>query len=374
MADIKTKSSKKGTIRTIDKQLVGIQKTKDRLTQTKERIRESTEKTEYNETNYAINKISNTSQNAPYKIERLNRYGKNSVNQTKENIIKTNEKVKYIKKRNQAKSVAKKISNDSKIAKSIENKIKNINHTGKNTIKTAEVMGKNAKETAKASMRASQKISYATEKAIQKTTAITSKKLKETISSIKAIIAGTKSIITALLAGGWLVLIMVILICLIGMMCSSIFGIFFSSEKTSSSNTSQSITMSSVISDLNTEFMNKITKIQKDNPYDEYDITGSRSNWKDVLTIYSVKVKTNDNAELVTLDDNKVKILKDIFWKMNEVSFTKETETTEDDKKEKGTYTKLHIKITGKTVKQMQEEYNFNAQQILQVAELQKNK
>ena len=120
--------------------------------------------------------------------------------------------------------------------------------------------------------------------------------------------------------------------------------------------------------------MNKITEIQKNNPYDEYDITGSRSNWKDVLTIYSVKVKTNDNAELVTLDDNKVKILKDIFWKMNEVSFTKETETTEDDKKEKGTYTKLHIKITGKTVKQMQEEYNFNAQQILQVAELQKNK
>ena len=196
--------------------------------------------------------------------------------------------------------------------------------------------------------------------------------LKGTISSVKAIIAGTKALISALIAGGSLVLIMVILICLIGMMCNSIFGIFFSSQKTSSSS-SQSVTMSNVISDLNTEFMGKITKIQKDNPYDEYDITGSRSSWKDVLTIYSVKVKSNDKAEIVTLDDNKVKTLKDIFWKMNNVSFTKETETKENDKQEKTTYTKLHIKITGKTVKQMQEEYSFNAQQILQVAELQKD-
>lgn len=373
MADIKTKSSKKGTIKTIDKQIVGIQKTKDRLTQTKERIRENTDKTEDSETNYAINKISNTSQNAPYKIEKLNRYGKNSVNQTKENIIKTNEKVKYIKKRNHAKSVAKKIVNNSKIAKSTENKIKNINYTGKQTIKTAEAIGKNAKEMTKASLKASQKMGYATEKMVQKTIDGTKKMLKGTISSVKAIIAGTKALISALIAGGSLVLIMVILICLIGMMCNSIFGIFFSSQKTSSSSTSQSITMSNVISDLNTEFMNKITKIQKDNPYDEYDITGSRSNWKDVLTIYSVKVKGNDNAELVTLDDNKVKTLKDIFWKMNTISFTKETETKKNDKEETETYTKLHIKITGKTVKQMQEEYNFNAQQILQVAELQKD-
>ena len=361
MADIKTKSSKKGTIKTINKQLVGTQRIKDRLVETKERVRENTEEKGENGTNYAMNKISNAGQKAPYKMEQLNRYGKNNIKQTKENIIKANEKVKYIKKRNHAKSVAKKIVNNSKVSV-----------TSANKIKTAEVVAKNTKEMTKATLKASQKMGYATEKLIQKTVNGTKKMLKGTISSVKAIIAGTKALISALIAGGSLVLIMVILICLIGMMCNSIFGIFFSSQKTSSSS-SQSVTMSNVISDLNTEFMGKITKIQKDNPYDEYDITGSRSSWKDVLTIYSVKVKSNDKAEIVTLDDNKVKTLKDIFWKMNNVSFTKETETKENDKQEKTTYTKLHIKITGKTVKQMQEEYNFNAQQILQVAELQKD-
>ena len=98
MADIKTKSSKKGTIKTINKQLVGMQRVKDRLVETKEKIQENTEQAEDNGTNYAINKISNTSQKVPYKMEQLNRYGKNNIKQTKENIIKANEKVKYIRK------------------------------------------------------------------------------------------------------------------------------------------------------------------------------------------------------------------------------------------------------------------------------------
>ena len=88
MADIKTKSSKKGTIKTINKQLVGTQRIKDRLVETKERVRENTEEKGENGTNYAMNKISNASQKTPYKIEQLKRHGKNNIKQTKENIIK----------------------------------------------------------------------------------------------------------------------------------------------------------------------------------------------------------------------------------------------------------------------------------------------
>ncbi len=65
------------------------------------------------------------------------------------------------------------------------------------------------------------------------------------------------------------------------MLVSSIFGIFFSSEDTGSTITingqQQVVTMNQVILDLNTEFMNKITQIQKDNPYDEYDINSHRA-------------------------------------------------------------------------------------------------
>ena len=70
----------------------------------------------------------------------------------------------------------------------------------------------------------------------------------------------------------------------------SLYGIFFSSENIGSMVTiegqQQIVTMEQVISDLNTEFMNKITQIQKDNLYDEYDINSNRAEWKDILAIY----------------------------------------------------------------------------------------
>ena len=83
--------------------------------------------------------------------------------------------------------------------------------------------------------------------------------------------------------------------------------------------------MNQIIADLNTEFINKITQIQKDNPYDEYDINSNRAEWKDVLAIYTVKLSNGNNeADVITLNDEKVNLLKEIFWEMNEISFTKD--------------------------------------------------
>ena len=58
-----------------------------------------------------------------------------------------------------------------------------------------------------------------------------------------------KGIISALIAGGGGALVVVVVICLIGLLCSSIFGIFFSSEDTGT------ITMSSVVKEINTEII-----------------------------------------------------------------------------------------------------------------------
>ena len=75
--------------------------------------------------------------------------------------------------------------------------------------------------------------------------------------------------------------VIIIVICLMAMLVSSIFGISFSSEDTGSMITiegqKQVVTMNQVILDLKTEFMNKITQIQKDNHYDEYDINSNRA-------------------------------------------------------------------------------------------------
>lgn len=48
--------------------------------------------------------------------------------------------------------------------------------------------------------------------------------------------------------------------------------------------------MNVIISEINNEFMTKITDIQKNTTHDEYDINSNRASWKDVLAVYAVKV------------------------------------------------------------------------------------
>ena len=54
--------------------------------------------------------------------------------------------------------------------------------------------------------------------------------IKSAISIIKAIILATKALISAIIAGGWVAVVIIVVICLIAMLCTSIFGIFFSNE------------------------------------------------------------------------------------------------------------------------------------------------
>ena len=89
----------------------------------------------------------------------------------------------------------------------------------------------------------------------------TKETIKAVIRAIRAIITATKALIVFLLAGGWIAALIVIVICMIGLLVSSIFGIFFSGEDMGNGSKS----MTSVISELNQEFMGKITQIQNDN-------------------------------------------------------------------------------------------------------------
>lgn len=138
--------------------------------------------------------------------------------------------------------------------------------------------------------------------------------------------------------------------------------------------------MSKVISDLNVEFMNRITQIQQENSYNEYDISGSRAEWKDVLAVYIAKVSNGNNqVEMMTLNDSKVNTLKEIFWAMNEITFTTDVETKQETiihltwtEHRTVTYTKLHININRKSANEMADIYNFNQEQRNQLAEFQK--
>jgi uncharacterized membrane protein len=86
--------------------------------------------------------------------------------------------------------------------------------------------------------------------------------VKTTIAMVKAAIAAIKGLVALIAAGGWVAVVIIIVICLIGLLVGSIFGVFFSGED---SGTGRS--MPSVVQELTTEFYDKIEEIKSSNVF-----------------------------------------------------------------------------------------------------------
>jgi hypothetical protein len=373
LADIKTKDSKPKTIKTLNKAVVGTEKIKDNIVSTKEKVNENspTNKDENNNIEYGSNKITGASSITASTIAtNFNKYGKKSFNETKDNIIKSKVKIKEFKEKRLAKRLEKQaIKNSKGTIKTSKNAIK----SGKTAVKTSKEVAIKSQRVAKESVKASKRAAQAAKETAKATARGIKLAIKATISAIKGIIAGTKALISALIAGGWVAVVVIIIICLIGLLCSSIFGIFFSSEKTSSN----SITMKDVVAECNQEFADKLQNIQDQNPHDDYVLEGSMASWKDILLVYTIKQTNGINEqEVITMDDSKKAIVKQIFWDMNSLSSEVKTEkVTEqgvntDELPKEVEKRVLHITITSKTAEQMKTEYHFNSAQLKQYDEL----
>ena len=180
--------------------------------------------------------------------------------------------------------------------------------------------------------------------------------------ALRSIIAAAQSLLAAIAAGGSTVVAMVLVICLIGLLIVSPFGIFFSGEDSGTGHT-----MPDAVSMMNSEFAARIEQIKTENPHDELDMDNAGSaamisNWRDVLAVYAVRT-TTDNAspdEVATLTEEKMEILREIFWDMNAITYW--TEIVPGGKDEADTVI-LHITVTIKTYLQMADEYRFNTEQ-----------
>lgn len=180
--------------------------------------------------------------------------------------------------------------------------------------------------------------------------------------ALRAILSAARSLAAAMMAGGSTVLSMVLVICLIGLLIASPFGIFFSGEDSGTG-----YTMPEAVTMLNTEFTDRIEQIKAENSYDELDMDNAGSaamiaNWRDVLAVYAVRT-TTDNAspdEVATLTEEKMEILREIFWDMNAITYW--TEIVPGGKDEADTVI-LHIIVTIKTHLHMADEYQFNTEQ-----------
>lgn len=266
------------------------------------------------------------------------------------------------------------IKTASRSMKSVKNGTKGIK-TAQQSAKTAQQAAKATQKTAQATAKATKVAAQAARSAAKAAATGVKAAVKATITAAKAALVAMKGLVAAIAAGGWVAVVIILLICLIGMVIGSVFGIFYGSESTGTG-----ISVTQAIDSLNGEFQTHIQEIEAANSHDRQEITSNDGilsiNWEDVLAVFSAKVTgAEDGAQVASLDDAQLNELRNIMWKMNAVSSSTRTEssevevtTTDEDGKET-THTEtvtesiLEIVITHKTPEEMACQYSFNARQ-----------
>jgi len=427
---IKTRVAEKG-IKAIDKAAVASERMKEAYIRTKDKADHSLYAEESSPGEYASDRLSAGVDNVTHEaIHQFDKQGRKGIKTTKENISKVKENIQKRKaaaeqpKKQAEKQAARKtrqaadkisepvrtlrqergavktLDRGKKSIKTVDRgrkTIKQASSTAKGTVKTASKSIKTAEKTAKASIKTTQQAAKAAQRTAQATAraakatahaaraaaraAVAAAKVaaKATIAAVKAIIAATKALIAAIAAGGWIAVLVIVIICLIGLLIGSCFGIFFSGEDSGSG-----YTMQNVVQEINDDYQQQIDTTKANLSHDVLEMSGSRAVWPEVLAVYAVKTTTDpDNPqEVATMDDSKKAILTDIFWEMNQISSRTETRTetviTETDDGNGNivetettvTQTYLYITVSHKTAEEMAAQYGFDEEQKEQLAEL----
>lgn len=261
MADIKTRETVKGTIKTLDKAAIAGQKMKQAYIATKDKAEHSVNTNENTAEEYAADKteagIDEIAHKGAYSFDKAGRKG---VQETKQNIQSAKEGIQRFKQQRaekamnaqktqgrpttvgssseqtQTSSVIRTLEKPEKMVKqsatsagkkniklagkeatkTTQRSVKTAEHTAKASIKTSQQTAKAAQKTAQAKVKASQKAAQAAKKAAKATADTVKATTKATVATVKAIIAGTKALVAAIAAGGWIAVLIIMIVVLFG--------------------------------------------------------------------------------------------------------------------------------------------------------------
>ena len=280
MADIKTRDAVKGTIKTIDKAAIASERMKSAYVGIKEKAEQGYYADENSATEYAADRISFAADRAKDEgVHQFNKQGQKAVKTTQENISKAKDKIidfkqsravkaaeqkaaqnmseqhglqirhgaasrssatdvsqtaksQLIKTRQQGQKMIKTTARNAEKAvkvtakgtvKTTEKGIKTAQATSKAAIKTTETSVKTAQAAAKVAVKTAQKAAQVAKATAKATAEATKATVRATIAAVKAIIVGTKALISALIAGGWIAVVIILIVVLLG--CAvSLFG------------------------------------------------------------------------------------------------------------------------------------------------------
>ncbi len=428
---IKTRGAAKSRIKTVKRILHLPGRAKAVHTRTRNRTIRGDGTEDGTVSGYASDRMSEASQKVIKEGRRqLYRGEKRAVQDTKENLSKTRERMDdFRRNREGQKTAAEGIEQESRhgpsdssrpftqpraeggrahsaIRRKVENRaIKThggkekqaVRGAAKNTVRAVPKGIKTAQGTSKITIRTSGQAAGGTWTAMGKSVQAAKKKVwmasarqkgtwaavKRTVQlmtkNVKLILSGAKALTTALVAGGGIALSGILMVSFVGLLVSSVFGIFFSGEDSGTG-----MTMREAVQEINSEYETRLNEVIDRTAHDMLEISGGRAAWNEVLAVYAVKTAADPEApqEVATMDSSKKELLKGIFWEMHEISSRTESKTEtqmieSDDGngnmvQEESPVSKicLYVMVSHKTAWEMADRYNFSEEQREQLSEL----
>ena len=256
-------------------------KTKDLSERTRSGIGELSKNSESSQSSSANDYASNFLSEKAERIGKSSTYaadraGQISVRETQRNISNLKNRPHKVKK-----------------PKTKANVPKRLKSAGKNVVKTSERIKQTVKRLSQGVVKAA----------------------KAVVSAVKVMIAATKSIVAAIVAGGWVAVVVILLICLVAAIAGSVYAIFLPPAGDSG------MTLQGTVNAIENEYYETRDQMVMEYDYDVIHYNGEIAPWKEIIAVYAVKLNldTGKSTELMTFDEEKVDVLRQIFWDMNHI-------------------------------------------------------
>ena len=191
-------------------------------------------------------------------------------------------------------------------------------------------------------------------------TAAAAKKLAEAAAkAVKELISDLVS-----LGGGTALFVVFSIVIVAGAFLASPLGILFADEQESD----DTIPLATAIAEIQGEYHAELERLQNGD-FASVQIIGQAPDWREVVAVFASKTAgAEDGVDVFTLDEERVELLRQVFWDMCEITTATQPvdvpdSNPDDDVDDSHTGIALTITITAKTAEQMRLIYAFTKYQ-----------
>ena len=183
---------------------------------------------------------------------------------------------------------------------------------------------------------------------------------------VEAAAKAVKEPISALasLGGGTALFVVFSIVIVAGAFLASPLGILFADEQESE----DTVPLATAIAEIQGEYHAELERLQNGD-YVSVQIIGQAPDWREVVAVFASKTAgAADGVDVFTLDEERVELLRQVFWDMCEITTATQTvdvpdSNPDDDVDDSHTEIALTITITAKTAEQMRLIYAFTKYQ-----------